>query len=414
MMMTAPSCVRKAIVSALAGFMLSLGSGACADIVVAQQDLYLDALKSLSEGRHTDASEALIRMIEREPQHAGAWLDLAIIQCELGRGAEAEKLFEVIESRFSPPPVIREVIAAQRAKGCKSWQPQSRKSFVVGRGTDSNVNQGASNPNFIIGTGTTQVELQLLPEHLPQSDQYTMLTGDYLRELTPNGTLGFLQARVMHNDSLARYNTASLIVGAEHPWRFGDWGMRGTGLVAMHALGGKLYQSQQQVQLRASPPLNLPRGLEFSVAGGLSRIEYLTLDNYDSTISDLRGLLTYRHGETQMQANIGYLNDHGMSARPGGDRAGWFTSFYGRTRLSSLVLGEFSWTRQTWLSESPYSLLIDRVRNQKTQVMRGALIFPVTENQSIQLEVRKVKNDENISVFQYGSRQIQVSWQWRD
>jgi hypothetical protein len=379
-----------------------------------QQDLYLDALQSISEGRQTDASEALIRMIENEPQHAGAWLDLAIIQCELGRAAEAERLFTAIETRFSPPPVILEVIAVQREKGCKGWQPQTRSTVMLGRGTDSNVNQGASSPNFTIGTGALRLELQLLPENLPQRDSYTVASVDYLRELTPNGTLGFAQVRALHNDSLTEFNTSSLVGGIEHPWRFGAWSVRGTGLLALHGLGGKLYQVQSQAQFRVTPPLKLPSSLQFSLISGISHIEYPTLDNFDSNTWELRSLLTYRNGRTQAHATLGYLFDKASSNRPGGDRSGWYASVQGRRRMSDYLIGELAWTEQTWLSETPYSPgLIDEIRDQKTRVLRGALIFPVDERQAVQVEVRDVRNRDNISVFQYNSRQFQMSWQWQ-
>jgi hypothetical protein len=399
----------------LAALTLSVCLSAHGQTQLAQQDLYLDALRSIAEGRQTDASEALIRMVEKEPQHAGAWLDLAIIQCELGRAAEAERLFNIIESRFAPPPVILEVIASQRAKGCKGWQPQSRTSVMFGRGSDSNANQGASNPNFTIGSGDVRVALQLLPENLPQRDQYTVLSADYMRELTPNGTMGFVQLRALHNDSLTRYNTASLIGAVEHPWRIGSWGMRGTGLLALHSLGGKLYQTQSQAQMRITPPLKLPDNFQFSVITGLSHVAYPTLHEFDANTLELRSLLTYRTEKTQAQASLGYLSDHATGTRPGGHRAGWFSSLQGRTRLAENVFGELGWTRQAWLSESAYSPgLIDDIRHQKTQVLRGALVFPVADRQSIQVELRQVKNDENISVFQYNSRQLQVSWQWQD
>ena len=382
---------------------------------LAQQDLYLDALQSLSDGRQTEASESLIRMIEKEPQHAGAWLDLAIIQCELGRAAEAERLFSTIESRFAPPPVILEVIARQRANGCKGWQGQSHWSLMLGRGHDSNVNQGASNPHFTFGSGEVRVQLELLPEHLPQKDNYTLLTAEYMRDLTPNGMQGFMHLRALHNDNLSRYNTSSLIAGLEYPWRVGNWSVRGTGLAALHSLGGQLYQVQSQGQMRVTPPLKLPAAFQFSIIGGLSHVEYPTLENFDANTWELRALLAYRTEKTQAHASVGYLYDNGHAVRPGGDRAGWFTSLQGRTRLTESMFGELGWTQQTWLSKSAYSPgLIDQVRDQHTQVLRGALIFPITKQQAIHVELRQVRNDENISVFQYNSRQLQVSWQWLD
>lgn len=382
---------------------------------LAQQDLYLDALRSLSEGRQGDASEALARMIEREPQHAGAWLDLAIIQCELGHEAEAERLFATIETKFAPPPAILAVIADQRTKGCKGWQPQKRTSVVIGRGTDSNVNQGASDPFFTVGSGDVRVQLQLLPEYLPRRDSYTVAAVDHVRDLTSNGALGFVYARAVHNDSLTKYNSGTLIGGVEQPWRAGNWSLRGAGLAVLQSLGGKLYQVQTQAQLRAAPPLGLPQHVQASVTAGVSHIHYPTLGEFDSNTLELRGSASYRGEKSLLQASTGYLSDRAQGARPGGDRSGWLMSLYGKTQLTPQLSGELSWTRQSWRSDNPYSPgFIDEVRDQRTQVWRGALSYPISARQSIQLELRQVRNRENISLFQYSSRQVQISWQWQD
>ncbi|WP_334187498.1 tetratricopeptide repeat protein [Noviherbaspirillum sp.] len=390
-------------------------ASAHAQLQLAQQDLYLDAMRSIADGRKTDASDALTRMIEQEPQHAGAWLDLAIIQCELGRAAEAERLFNVIETRFSPPPAILEVIARQRAEGCAGWQPRRQFSVSLGRGIDSNVNQGASNPIFTIGSGDYRVDLELLPEYLPQHDQYTVLSTEYMRELTPNGVNGYLQFRALHNDTFSRYSTSSLVAGVERPWRIGDWAMRGTALVGLHGLGGKLYQIQSQVQTRVTVPLKLPDNFQTSVIASVSNLNYPSLSSFDANTAELRGVLSYNSERTQGQTSVGYISDRGAANRPGGDRTGWFANLHARRRINDFLTGEFGWSYHRWQGESMYSPgFIDEIRHQKTSVLRGALVFPIADKQAIYIEVRKVKNNENISVFQYNSRQLQVSWQWHN
>lgn len=396
--------------------LLVLSTCARAEVLVqVQQDLYRDAMQSLSEGRSTEASDALTRMIEQEPQHAGAWLDLAIIQCELGHADEAERLFKAIETRFYPPPGIQEVINSHRQSGCKGWQPQSQWSLMLGRGFDNNVNQGASNPNFSIGSGSSRIDLQLQPEFLPQHDQYTLLTGEYIRDLNPNGSVGFVQLRSRENDSLSRYNTTSLRLGAETPWQVGNWQVRGMGSLGMVTLGSKLYQKQGQLLARIVPPSMLPERFRFNVLTGLTRLQYTTLTNYDSNTVELSGLLTYQGTQTQAQASVGYVTDRGASARLGGNRDGWFASLQGQFRIRDGLTGELGWSRQRWLSESAYSPgLIDEIRRQDTQLWRAALIVPVKPQHSVHIEVRHVRNNENISLFQYNSHLLQVSWQWQN
>jgi len=382
--------------------------------VMAPQDLYLDAMRSLAEGRQYDANDALMRMIELEPQHAGAWLDLAIIQCKLGHAAEAERLFGIIESRFSPPPGILEVIASQRTNGCQGWQPHSQWSLLLGRGADNNVNQGASNPSFSIGSGTTRIDLDLTPDYLPRHDQYTFLSSEFRRNLTPNGDVGFVQFRARQNDSIKRYDTASLVMGLEKPWRFGEWGMKGVASLGLLSLGDQLYQKQGQIQARILPPLALPNGFQFSVLAGLSHLVYPTLANFDSNIAEVGGMLAYQGKGAQIQGSFTRLSDHRPTDHLGGNRHGWTASLLGHARIADNLNGELGWSRQSWMSQSAYSPgLIDQTQRQDSQLWRAALVVPIATHHSLLVEWRQIRNDDNISLFQYNSRLVQASWLWQ-
>jgi hypothetical protein len=381
----------------------------------AQQDLYLDAMKSISEGRQQDADDALNRMIEQEPQHAGAWLDLAIIQCELGHAAEAERLFTIIESRFSPPPGILEVIAGHRLNGCKGRQPHNKLSVLLGRGFDSNVNQGASSSLFSLGSGSSQIVEVLLPQYLPEHDQYTLLSTEYIRDLSPNGAIAYAQLQARENDTLTQYNTVSALLGVDHPWRIGDWGLRTTGSVGFLTLGDQLYQRQAQLQARIFPPLGLPEHFQLDVLTGLSYVQYTTLDNFNSATDELSAQLAYQGEKTQAQFNLGLLFDHGDAARLGGDRNGWLASALVHTRINEHVGVELGWTLQDWNSQSPYSPgLIDQTRRQDTRIARAGLIVPINPDESLHIEWRQVRNNENISLFQYNGQILQISMQWQN
>jgi hypothetical protein len=378
-----------------------------------EADMYQDALQSIAEGRKNDASAQLMRLVEKEPEHAGAWLEVALLQCGLGHADEAERLFAIIETRFEPPLGILELISNTREHGCAHWQASSSGSITVGRGIDQNVNQGASNPSYIIDSPTDQIELPLAADFLPKHDQYSVLSADYLRDLSPNGSIGFAQFQARRNDQLHQYDSASLFVGVDTPWRFGRWTLRTTGMLGLVSLGGQFYQRQLQLQARVGPPLALPAGVQFNVVTGLTHTQYLTLTNFDSTTGELRGQLTRRTDDLYASASLGYLDDHANAARPGGSKHGWQASLLARHSLGWGSTGELGYMRQTWKSDSAYLPgLIDQVRDQQTQVLRGTLAYPLAKNQSLQLEVRAVRNRENISIFAYNNRQLQLSWQW--
>lgn len=375
--------------------------------------LYRQALLSIAEGRKTDASETLMRVIAREPLHAGAWLDLALIQCALGHAEEAEQLFAGIRERFNPPPGILDLIAKARLEGCARWQPLGQASASVSRGIDQNVNQG-TNASYVFNNAGVAVELPLTDDFLPKHDQYTAFSADYLRDLTPNGTSGFVQFQNRRYDRLHAYDSSSLFAGVDTPWRFGRWTLHGSANLGLITLGSQLYQRQAQLQARLGPPLPLPGSMQFSLSTALTRVEYVTLENFNSNTAELRAQFNYRLNDDSASASLALLNDRAAAARPGGNRHGTQATLQWRRRLVAETSGELAYTRQTWNGASAYAPgLFDTPRNQVTQSWRATVTYPLTNTQSLQLEGRVVRNKENIAIFQYADRQLQLSWIWQ-
>lgn len=377
-------------------------------------DLYQDALQSIAEGRKTDASKTLMRVIEDEPDNAGAYLEVALIQCGLGRSREAERLFAIIETRFSPTRAILDVISDARDTGCDRWQAVSAWTVTAARGIDQNVNQGATNPNYIVRNNGNQTELPLLSDFLPKHDQYASLGAEYMRDIASNGSIGFVQYQGRRNDTLSQYNSSSLYAGIESPYRFGRWTVRTSGMLGQLWLGGRSYQRQLQLQARIGPPLPLPGSVQFNLMGGITRTEYLSLDNFDATTYELRGQLSYRRASLYSSFSLGALNDVSSERRPGGSRKGLSVAMLLRHPIGADVGAEVGYSHQGWDSSLPYLPgLISEVRNQRTDVLRGALTYPLGKNQKLQLEGRLVRNRENISIFQYNNKLLQLSWQWQ-
>ncbi len=380
-----------------------------------ERDLYLDAMRLMSQGHQEQASAALERLIAVEPQHAGAWLDLAISQCALGHAADAERLFREIEVRFAPNAGILEVINGHRRNGCRPWEPKRYRSFGLARGHDSNVNQGASDPVFATGTGADRIEHVLTDDYLPHADSYTQASFDYSRELNAGGSVALAQVRVRHHDSLASQDTNALLVGIEQPLRLGGWDARAVATVGTVSLDGRLYQRQGQLQGRVTPKLGLPDSLELALAGSVGHIAYLRRSNFDANTGEASVLFNYTSARTRIQSAAGALIDRGDAARLGGNRHGWYSSMQWQHAIGARYLSELGWTRQDWRGQLAYSPgLIDAVRLQSTRQWRAALSMNVSEHQVLQLEWRHVQNKENISLFQYNSQALQLNWRWND
>jgi len=398
----------------LALLALASGQAAAQPAATEAQVLYENALQAIAEGRKDDASRTLMRVIEKESLHAGAYLEVALIQCSLGHAEEAERLFAIVETRFDPARPILELIADAREGGCDSWEPSSSTSVSLGRGQDMNVNQGARNPSYIVEREGGQVELPLQAEFLPQHDQYTVVSLEHTRDLTPNGLSGFAQVVSRRNDSLRRYDSTSVYAGVDSPWRFGKWPVRVSAIAGATALGGKLYQRQLQLQTRVGVPVPLPASMQLHVSGGASHNQFLSLSNFDSDTLEFTSQLSYRGDTGFASLSHGWLTDRARRDRPGGDRHGFATTLQARRPLWRRLSGELSFSYQSWEGSTVYAPgLINTVRDQNTRVARAVLNYAIGRDQSLRLEARAVRNSENISIFQYDNRQIQLSWQWQ-
>jgi len=384
-------------------------------------DLYQQALRLIADGEPEQARAVLQRLMNTAPEHAGAWMDMAMLYCSMGQAEQAESLFATIEARFDPPPGIRELIALQRQQRCVEAQIQTQTQkqapawLRLGLGYDSNVNQGASSPNFSIGTGASLTSLVLSPDYTPKADRFMALSAELSQPWDAVGALAFAQVQARQYDTQHRYDLGHLLLGLERPWQLGrGWGLTGTATMGLTTLGGAGYQTQQQLALQLFPPLALPSGWKLGLQGGVTGVRYLTQSGFDSVMQEWRGVLNYRWADGFWQASLGQALDKGSAVRPGNDRRGTLAHITGRWQLTPGVLGELWLNYQSWAGQQPYAPgLIDQIRRQKTQLVRLALVFPMGAKQSLHVELRNVQNRENISIFEYGSQSLQVGWQWQ-
>ncbi|PXX38798.1 tetratricopeptide repeat protein [Undibacterium pigrum] len=377
--------------------------------------LYLGALKAISEKRHDEAKAILSNLIEKIPQHAGAWLELAMLQCELGNKPEADRLFLKMKQSLPLTEEQLQKLDILQPKECLVRSAAKHISVSMEVGYDTNVNQGASNPSFIFGSGSEQKELILLPEYQPKADRFATLSANISTELAKDGTLGFAQVRARSYDTLTSYNTLAFAAGLERPWKWRDYSIKGTAMASILSLGGTLYQKQEIAQLRLTPPAKQSSPWRFSTIAAYTHVEYPTLRNFDGHTWELRGLASYEAEKFQLQGSIAYLADRAHANRLSGHREGYYGNLNLRRQLSQRTEMELGWSQQIWQSEEIYSPgLIDVARRQQTQTLRTAVNWYVTNNHALQLEFRATNNKENISILQYNSKTLQLSWQWQN
>jgi tetratricopeptide (TPR) repeat protein len=374
-------------------------------------DVYQNALRLLSEGHVEEARAAFKTIIAQQKEHAGAWLDLAIVQCGMGLAEEAETLFQHILERFDPPPAIRELIRQLRAKGCQQQAPErvSNHRVELTRGHDSNVNQGAANL-FSLGG------LPLAPEFLPRGDDFTQINLENATLLTRRNLMLYARFQARRHDRLSRYDLTSGMAAAEQTLRPGTWEVRLGLTLGATQLGSRMYQKQIGAYTRVSPPWPvLPTGWRYGFISDLSRVRYPTLQHFDANISKHQLVLDFQNGKTRLTGSVGTLRDFGSTARPGGDKQGQTISLTWHQTLNERLASELSWTRQDWQGRKVYfpGLLDTNVRrDQHATLWRASLTHTLNARHSLSLEYRDLNNRENIGLFSYRGKQLMLNWQY--
>lgn len=374
---------------------------------------YESAIEAWSQGDVRKAESSLRQLLRQIPHHAGAWLDLAFLQCDLGQTHLADQLFREIETRFMPPLPILELIARRRLQGCDTVRsaPRTLVRFRLGRGGESNVNQGASQANFTLGSGGNRLELMLLPAYLPRGDQFTQISTEYLHQDTSHQYVVQLQHR--QHDRWSAYDSTALLAGAEWLLMPQEQPLRLGANAGGVTLGGQWYQQHLQLQAALLSAHHPHHGWQSETAVVASLVQYPQLSGFDAAIWEWRGQGSYQQGHARFVVSSALLLDQAQGGRPGGSRHGWQMASRLRFALWGNAQAELAWLEQAWNSHRPYSPgLVDTRRTQRARTLQATLNVPLDQHQALIFEYRQIDNRENIPIFQYNSQRYQISWQW--
>lgn len=129
---------------------------------------------ALRSGQYGIALNAFERVVLQRPEHAGAWLDLAIASFHLGDEAAAEQFFHYVQRTFAPPPAVRKVIdqylrqIAAHVAAKRNWQGQIGLSL----GWTDNVNSGPALEKVQLTSGGQRIEVALDSRQRPRAASF--------------------------------------------------------------------------------------------------------------------------------------------------------------------------------------------------------------------------------------------------
>ncbi len=285
--------------------------------------LYQEALAAVASGERTRALSMLETLVLRQPRHAGAWLDLALLFCDLGEAAKSREILDRIEAEFDPSPVIRDLIALQRGRDCTATAttatpatgPLWSAGFQIGR--DSNVNRGARTNRVVLESSAGPVVAQLADDALPKADGFGEGWAEALWRRGPRSLRLSLLAR--QYEQIKSFDTQALAATGEQAWA-SDPAEGAIRLQWAHVrLGGSAFLDALTASAGATGR-SAWHGVRPAVEVALARNRFPAAPAFDAWVGSVRPGVTKSAPGYSWRANLIATADLAEGSRPGRDR----------------------------------------------------------------------------------------------
>lgn len=427
--------------SCLAGLALGLaGAPAAAQVpqpapeeVTDVDATYQQGLKAQRERRYADAINLLERVVLVDPDHAGAWLDLAISYFHAGDLATAANLFDHVTGQFRPAPPVAEVIARyrgqidqRRAMAERDAQRAWRGEVGLGGGYARNINSAPLVGSVILTLGSQPLELPLSESQRPVHGAFAR--SDLLLTWAPPQGPRHWEA-VAHVDSRiypgrTEWNLLTTLVGASRTWaRPGPvdaaWSLAVFGQRV--ELGGQGLQASLQAVARhrsrlgacvASLGLDLDRRT-YPVDTILNSTVTTAVAGADCPVAALVDSKP-RWLPDEFRADLRAGRD-----RPDGDRAGGAQDRWELAVLATHRLGldriDYSLQLGHYRDSASYSPLLAGGAARENLRRQGAVAYtrtlsPVTEAYA---QLQLLRQSSNLSLFAVQMGSVQAGLRWK-
>lgn len=307
---------------------------ACTPVMGAALDpdelLYDEALAAADAGEVERARAMLEALVRRQPMHAGAWVDLALLNCRLGDRERGRRILRRIVAEFDPPPAIRELIARIESQPCATLPlPRWRAGLAVGY--DNNVNLGASRDRVTLVSDVGVVEVLLAEGMQPRADAFTeaWLEGNW-REVPGQPRASLALRRHAHESA---FDLAVLALEGGHSWP----GERVDTIVQARWTHTRLddqgFLDALTLQARMSGH-PIWHGTHPVAEARATYNRFADYPAFDSRVWEARLGLAKAHGPLFARATALLSLDQALDQRPGDNRAGFGAELTGEWPVS--------------------------------------------------------------------------------
>jgi len=334
--------------------------------------LYEEALAAADAGELARARAMLETLVRRQPLHAGAWIDLALLDCRLGERERGRGILQRIVLEFDPPAAIRELIARIASEPCGAAAlPRWRAALSVGR--DSNVNLGSQLDRTTLVSDAGVVEVLLAEGMQPRADVFmeAQLEGNW--HDAPGQPRAALALRRYADESA--YDTAELALEGRHTWL----GERADAVVRARWTHSRLDNQHFLDALTLHAWMAGKAVWQGAHPVAEARATYHRFAHhpaFDSWVWEARMGMAARHGPFFARATALVSLDRALGQRPGDDRTGYGAELAGEWQVSRRL----NVSGQLWLQrirdEAPYFDPLFPLRREQT-LLQGRLDLSV-------------------------------------
>lgn len=359
----------------------------------------------MATGERERALAMLETLVRRQPQHAGAWLDLALLYCDLGDAAKSQAMLDRIEAEFDPSPVIRDLIKLQRGRSCKTAASGPLWSMGLQLGHDSNVNRGASSNRVVLESGAGPVVAQLTDDVLPKHDFFSEGWAEaYWRR--DSRSLRF-SALTRQYENITAYDAQAASLVGEQAWA----SSQAEGAFRLQWTSAWLGGSAFLDALTASAGVT-GRGALYGVHPAadlaVAHNRFPSAPAFDSYVWSLRpGAVKVAPGYS-WRANLIATADLAEGSRPGGDRYGFGFEALGAWRLAPKIqVSGSGQVQQIRNMESYFPPLLTTYRRQLLWLGRLEVAVEVGRGVHWLTAWTGQKSADNLSFLDYRSSVLQ-------
>lgn len=387
------------------------------------ETLYRQALAALDRGEFGQARSQLEQLVALRPDHAGAWIDLALACRYSGDTDAAIEHLGYVRQRFPLSPELEQRIDLWHAQwlapppqpGNGRWQ--SELQFAAGY--DSNANSGLALSQITLTLPDSSVTLPLDPSYRARGDTFTQL--DYSgRGPAAGGRLTpFVLLRHRQYAHESDQDQTDLQAGAIYPFAAGPAGRHWQAIaIAQHyRLGGHTLSDSQRLVLQQLRPL---ADCLLVLGGEIENRQYrqLTLGGTLFWLSGGYGCGSQAGGQTDNQTSawvrLGREEPHAAD-RPGGGYSAIEATFQAARTLSGGQRVLAVWQIGHVVDDGGYSPVL--ANNASRRITRHhlhlALRQPLRGGWDARLSLDLQHQQSNLSLFEQNVHQAMLGLSYR-